>query len=86
MKSNEKLINDFKNNLSNNSFNEINKEAGWNYIKLENSKQKEYLIDFEIIDYDTYSLLENQKINTNNFMLVSYFIYSNIIFILIKNI
>lgn len=84
---NKDLIYKIEDRLNNNLLNGMQKEFKWNYkyIELDDSKIKKILVDFEIIDYEIYSLLSDQNIGTNNFSFADYFINGNNILIIIKN-
>ena len=85
------FINAIEKIIKNNPLNEIIKEAEWNYKILEITDKKKtinkkFLIDFEIIDYEIFLLLINQKIEASNFLFVDYFIYDKKILVLIKDV
>jgi len=72
----KKFINAIEKKIKNNPLNEIIKEVEWNYKILEtiDNINKKFIIDFEIIDYEIFLLLLNQKIDVSNFIFVDYFI------------
>ena len=81
------LFNKIENKINNNLLNEMQKEVTWNYkyIELDDSKKKKFLNDFEIINYEIFSLLIEQKISAVNCCFADYFINGKNILIIIKD-